>query len=272
MTGQSAKTSARDCGSRRGLLERLTRYWRDQRGAISPMLVMALVPMIGALAMGMEASNWWLTQRSIQNAADSAVIAAANAGSVNGVQGDAGGTSCSVAEDWCYEAQSVASAMGFTNGSSNVTVSATPSNACPSPLTATDCFKVVITKEVPVRLLSVIGFTGDTAIGSQRYQTVQASAMAYAGSGNTSQNFCIGALGSLVNKDLTINGGPNSALPGCAIASNGGTTCNGGSITGLVASYAAPNDMSKNDCAPTAADNVPLRAPITDPYSGLASN
>lgn len=248
---------------RGGLVGRVIRYCRDRRGAISPLMVMALVPMIGAMAMGTEATNWWLLQRQAQNAADSAVIAAANEGSVNGVSG----TACATTGDWCNEARSVAKQYGFANGALSTTVTPLANQTCPSPLAATDCFKVTITRTVPVTLLSVVGYKGTGGGGNQ---TITASAMAYAtGGGGNATNFCIVALGSAVNKNLTVNGGPNSNLPGCAIGSNGATTCNGQGIPGIDASYAAPGNT--DDCAQTSSNNVPLRAKITDPYTSQAT-
>ena len=241
------------------------RFWRDRRGSISPMLVMGLVPIIGAMAMGVEASNWWLTQRTMQNAADSAAIAAAMNGSANGTSG---GAACSTTDDWCSEARAVSATYGFTNGSSNVTVTATDNVTCPSPLAVADCFKVVIQKKVPIRLLNVVGFQGDTLIGGQHYKTVTASAMAYA-TGGATPPFCIVALGTAAKKDLTINGGPNSNLPGCSVGSNGGTNCNGHAIGGTIASYGAAGDS--NDCADNG-DDITLKTPITDPYTAQAAD
>jgi Flp pilus assembly protein TadG len=248
----------------------LIRFWRDPHGAISPLMVMALVPIIGSMAMGTEATNWWLVQRQAQNAADSAAIAAANNGSVNGLKGDSGGTTCTVVGDWCNEANGTTSKYGFSNGSNGTVVSAQASSGlCPAGITGT-CFQVSINRTVPVTLLSVVGFKGSQGNGNQ---LITASATAYStgGNNNNGTNFCIVALGTAVTKDLTVNGGPNSDLGGCAIGSNGGTICHGSNgISGVSVSYAAPGDQ--NDCAPTASDDVPLRSPITDPYAGDATN
>lgn len=265
MRGILANWSRSRRRSHTGIVRRLRRFWGDTRGAISPVLVMGLVPLIGALAMGVEASNWWLTQRSIQNAADSAAIAAAMNGSANGTSG---GTACSTTDDWCSEARAISATYGFTNGSNNVVVTPTDNVACPSPLTVSDCFKVVITKEVPVRLLNIVGFQGDTVIGGQHFVTVKASAMAYA-TGGVSPPFCIVALGTSAKKDLVVNGGPNSDLPNCSVGSNGDVTCNGHPIDGTIASYAAGGDT--NDCAANG-NNVTEKTLITDPYTAQAND
>src|SRR5579864_1762010 len=123
------KVKARD--RRGGWLRALVRrFSRGERGSISPLVAMALVPIIGAMAMGTEEANWWLVQRQAQNAADSAAIAAANAGSVNGV------ATCGTAGDYCAEAKGVSKSYGFINGSNNTTVTVLDNQNCPSPLTA----------------------------------------------------------------------------------------------------------------------------------------
>jgi Flp pilus assembly protein TadG len=244
-------------------LARAARYVRDRRGAISPILAVGLVPFIGALAITIEGSNWWLTQRAAQNAADSAAIA----GAINGT--NTGVTSClSATGDPCYEAKAVTAQYGFTDGSNNVTVTPATNVTCPSPLAATNCVRVIVTKKVPIYLLNVVGFSGDTTIGGRYYQTISARATAYP-TGGAVPPFCLVALGTSAKKDLAISGGPNSDLPGCAVGSNGGTDCSGHAIAETIASYAAPGDT--NNCAANA-NFKPASPAITDPYTGQAAD
>jgi Flp pilus assembly protein TadG len=253
-----------------GLAGWLIRFWRDRGGAISPMMVMALVPLIGAMAMGTEATNWWLLQRQAQNAADSAAIAAANAGSVNGLKGDSGNP-CTVTGDWCNEALGAATKYGFVNGTDSTQVVAqegTGTKFCPTAALNGICFLVSIKRTLPVTLLSVVGFKGSDGKGNQ---TITATATAYStGGSSTDTNFCVVALGTQPTKDFTVNGGPSAQLPNCSIGSNGGTICNGGSIEKLDFSYGAPGDQNAT-CAPNPADDIPLRTPITDPYTSQAT-
>jgi Flp pilus assembly protein TadG len=55
----------------------------DRRGAGVVVMALILPALIGALGLGFEISNWYLTNRSMQNAADSAAIAAASNASSN---------------------------------------------------------------------------------------------------------------------------------------------------------------------------------------------
>src|SRR5712664_1973079 len=85
----------------------------DERGAVSVMMGFLLIPLVGALGLGFEVSNWYLTARGMQNAADAAAIAAATNGGSN----------------YDVEAKAVAAQHGFINGANNISVTA--SRACP---------------------------------------------------------------------------------------------------------------------------------------------
>src|SRR5450759_1691033 len=96
----------------------------DQRGNIAVMMAFLSPIIVGGLGLGFEASNWYLQTRAMQNAADSATIAAAaNAGSNSHVVDKA-----------------VAAQYVFVYGTNNVTVTASNTAACPAwgaiPVTA----------------------------------------------------------------------------------------------------------------------------------------
>src|SRR5258707_14881516 len=68
---------------RSSIVKYLHRLRADQRGAVSVMMGVLMVPLIGALAIGFEVSNWYMTTRGMQNAADAATLAAATKGGAN---------------------------------------------------------------------------------------------------------------------------------------------------------------------------------------------
>jgi Putative Flp pilus-assembly TadE/G-like len=220
-------------------------------------MALMIVPLIGMLSLAGETASWWMYQRAAQNAADSAAIAAAT----NGDSTDDGG---GVAR-FMREGEAAAAQYGYVNGSNNATVIVNDTVACPSDTTATTCYQAQITKKVSLYLTQIVGFTGDDGAG---FKLISASAIATSG-GGAAPPFCIVALGTSAKKDLTINCGPNSDLPGCAVGSNGATDCNGHAITGTTASYAAAGD--NNDCAANGNFQT-LKSPITDPYSGLTKD
>src|SRR5260370_38404262 len=62
------------------LSKHLHRLRKDQRGTVSVIMGLLIVPLVGALGIGFEVSNWYMTTRGMQNAADAAALAAASNG------------------------------------------------------------------------------------------------------------------------------------------------------------------------------------------------
>ena len=186
---------------------RRVRFWRrlfgERRGAISPIMALFLIPLIGVLAMAAEVSGWFYTARSMQNAADSAALAVAT-------------SACTTVAACQPQAWAVTTRYGFQNTVNDVTVASTANTAtCPSG--ATDCYKVTITRKVPFYLTKVVGYVGDTTTGSGAVaQTVQASSVAQPK--GPSAGYCIMALGHGLasNKSaITIKGGSQVDLSTC---------------------------------------------------------
>src|SRR6187200_127108 len=50
---------------------------RSRRGSVAFATVVALVPVVGAIALGAEAGSWYVTKQQAQNAADAAAISGA---------------------------------------------------------------------------------------------------------------------------------------------------------------------------------------------------
>ena len=232
-----------------------SRGWRrGEAGAVSPVFVLMLVPLIGGLGMAAEASNWYLTQRALQNAADSAAIAAAANGTTNE------GTRCTVAGDFCLEAKAAAANMGFTDGAGNVTVTTHYTTTCPG--TVTNCYSVSIKKLLSISLLQVVGFKGDTTAGGAPAQTVTASAIAKP---RAAVDLCMMALGTGA-KVFKLNGLPKSDLVGCDLWSNGDLACDGQSADAGVPYGGAVGNSS---CGATQASNQAKKA---DPFGSLSAN
>ncbi len=219
-------------------------------------MAILLIPIVGSLALATEVSGWYSTQRSMQNAADSAAIAAAT-------------SERTTAPTYITEAQAVSARYGFTNGSNNTTVTAVNNQTCPDG--NTDCYLVTITRNVSLQLVRVAGFSGNQSSGSK--ESVIATAMAEPHSIN--QENCIITLAG----DFTISGGPNFNLGGCAVESDGNLKCSGnGSGTdqngiayvdfGISAGSAVGS--IKGNCGPGA--NQTTISSVTDPFSGLSIN
>lgn len=234
----------------------LGRYGRDRRGNISAMVALLIVPLVGVMGVATETGNWFLIQRSMQNAADSAVLAAGQNGNT--------ATNGSL-PSYQAEARSVAANFGFTDSVNSTTVTPVNNQTCPAPLSGSNCYMVTITRNVPVNITRIVGYTG-TGGGMQSI-----SARAIAGPISVITEYCILALGSS-GTGIRINGGPNVNLGGCNIASNStgtsnpnpATNCNGqilGAQTVYAVGYADPA------CGTSAHSGS---GSVSDPYASVA--
>src|ERR1700742_4096800 len=77
-----------------------SRFARDQHGGVAILFALAMPVLIGAMGLGFEVVNWYMTQRAMQNAADAAVLAAASNAGAN----------------YDVEARAVAAQYGFATG------------------------------------------------------------------------------------------------------------------------------------------------------------
>jgi hypothetical protein len=235
---------------------RLAALASDRSGNVAVVTALALPVLIGAAGLGVETSYWYLTQRSMQNAADSAAVAAATIGDPN----------------FEAEAKAVASAYGYEHGKGNLSVSVSKAAACPAG--GNDCYSVAITGYVPLFLSRIVGYDGNASVSSvQSGKTIttrqtQLSATAVARQVSTLRRYCVLALGANGAKfDILVNGGSKSELNNCGIMSNDTMRCNG---SGGIADYA---DSPEGD--PTQCGRVAHTRPVpkvADPYTSLASN
>ena len=235
-------------GTYRRLAGQLLPMWRRLRASTSGnvMLLSAIsMPvLVGMAGLAIEGGNWYQIKRSMQNAADSAAVAAAtNAGT-----------------RYAYEAKAVAGQYGFTDGSDYATVTA--SNAATCPAGGSTCYSVTITKHVPLVFSRLVGFDGSATAGTSR--AVSLSSVAVAQRATTTRQYCILALNTL-GTPLVSNGAPSANLTGCNVMSNNNATCNGGDLN---ATYGDAYGTNTN-CGDIATSNVPR---VTDPYAYLAAS
>jgi Flp pilus assembly protein TadG len=222
----------------------LARLRVDQRGNVAVMMGFLLPILISGLGMGFEVGDWYLQTRAMQNAADSAAIAAAANASAN----------------YGVEAKAVAAQYGFVDGVNNVTV--TPSNTATCPSGGNTCYSVTITSLVPLYVIQVVGYQGDTTVGGAKQKSL--TSLAIAKQGAIQQPLCLLALNQS-GVAIRSNGGPNTNFSGCSIMSDANATCNG---SNMQATYGLAHGTSSN-CGNTQVSNVPI---VPDPYSGLVNN
>lgn len=211
--------------------------WQDQSGVVAVVMALALTAVVGMAGLAIDIAMWYRNDRAMQNAADSAVIAAA----LNGTN------------SYQDEAKAVAGQYGFVDGVNGVTITALNNQTCPDG--ATDCFLVTVAQNSAPRLFSkVIGNFSPSLSGS-----------AMAGNSQT-HSYCLLALASSgTDPAILTNGAPKADLTGCSLMSNTGATCHGHNLNATYGDAHETND----GCGITEASNV---STVADPYSSLASN
>ena len=219
----------------------------DERGAISVLTALVLPAFIGTLGLGIEVSYWLLHNRSLQNAADSAVIAASQAG----------------AAGYVAQARAVARHYGLVDGANGVTVTASNAAACPGG--GSNCYSVTIANAVPTYVGALVSYLGTTAVGGVR--STRISAIAIASPGAASGEYCLVALSNAAGVNtIRSSGAPKADLTGCGVRSNSDMRCNGDDLKASFGDASGTN----NGCGGTRNSNVP--APFVDPYAARAAN
>jgi Flp pilus assembly protein TadG len=230
----------------RRLGRRVRALGQDDRGNILMIAALTMPVWLAGLGLGFETASWYQIQRQMQNAADSAAIAASS----NGGSG------------YGAEARSVTAQYGFTNGADGVTV--TVSNTATCPAGGTTCYSVTISKPVQLVLAGMVGFTGDTVSGGKAAKLI--SATSTASKATSPRSYCILALASSgASQGIRANGVPKADLNGCDVMSNTDTVCNGHNLD------ATHGDAhgSSSGCGTEQTSNLPV---LADPYASLAAN
>jgi hypothetical protein len=244
---------------------------RNRRGSVAFATVVALVPLIGAVAIGAEAGSWYVTKQHAQNAAD----AAAYSGGLR-VLCDLNGA-CADGQDYVYRGKQFAAQNTFCDGADHNTypgskcgslsagttrsVAVTRGDYAAGTFTANaggSAVKADVTQTQPYRLASVL-VTGNVTIASTAIAAVK-----------TLANPCVLALkGPITFQD----NGISVTSPTCGFGSN---------FTGPGASIdfknVSPSNVSlgqsaaSGSCSGTAALCQKVQtysAPVTDPYTAL---
>src|SRR5713226_3015973 len=151
------------------ITKQLRRLRADERGTVAIIMGVLIIPLVGALGIGFEVSNWYMTTRGMQNAADAAAIAAAtNAGS-----------------NYDVEARAVAATYGFVDGTNTISIAVSNTATCPGG--GNTCYSVTISGFTPLLLSQIVGFKGDTNLNGTLEKKLSSAAVANA----TPQNICI---------------------------------------------------------------------------------
>ena len=183
---------------------------RCRRGSAAFATVVALVPLIGVVALGAEAGSWYVTKHHAQHAAD----AAAYSGGLQVACSISGSSNCDTAHDYVYRGKQFAAQNRFCNAGD----SSYPGSNCASLPTGTtqtvqidqpapDRVRAIVSQQQPAYLAAVLGLSavniGATAIAAVTNPT----------------KLCILGLGPS-NNALTIGGSSTITGNGCGLLSN----------------------------------------------------
>jgi Flp pilus assembly protein TadG len=226
------------CKQRRRL-SRDRSLWSDERGVTAMVVGLLAALVIGIVGLGIDVVGWYRTSREMQNAADSAAIAAATNGTAT----------------YQNEAKAVAAQYGYVDDTNGVHVTALNNQTCPNTAKEANCVNVTVKMDTAPQFFSqVVGLSAPP---------LTSAAMA---SGAQVHQYCLLALaGDGTNPAIRANGSNNANMTGCSVMSNTGSTCNGHN---LLATYGDAHGTNTG-CGVDEHSNVPQ---VSDPYSGLASN
>ena len=88
----------------------LSRLWRDKSGNYVMITALMAPVLLGGAGLATEGGLWYYVHQSVQGAADSSALSAANMASLNAVRSPT------------TQAQSVAATYGYVNGTAGATV------------------------------------------------------------------------------------------------------------------------------------------------------
>jgi len=245
---------------------------RNCRGSVAFATVVALVPLIGAIALGAEAGSWYVTKQHAQNAAD----AAAYSGALRVACTLSGSNLCDTAQDYVWRSKQFAAQQSFCNAGDTT---AYPGARCLTNATGTSqsvqvdrgtyaggawssgasgsFVRVVASQQQPAYLTSLLGLStlNITATAIAKVQSVATPPCALALTGS-----------------ISFQGSPNINAPNCGMATNS-AAANALNFTGGGMSMNLGSLSSVGGCTGAAQFcNTALTytaAPITNPFSPL---
>jgi hypothetical protein len=242
---------------------------RCRRGSAAFATVVALVPLIGAVALGAEAGSWYVTKQHAQNAADAAAY---SGGLKLACQIAAGsGAPCIDTQSVSYRGKEFAAQNGFCNAGDTTY----PGSNCPLSLPSGTSQTVQINQ-----LASWNGVSGNFVQGVVHQvqpaylahvlglSTVDIGAQAVAQVNTSSKPPCILAL----QASITFQGSPTVNSATCGLASNS-TAPNSIGFKGNTGINVTAPTYTAGDCSQTGgtqcANVSTYAAPVPDPLSGL---
>ncbi|MGY3446408.1 pilus assembly protein TadG-related protein [Bradyrhizobium sp. USDA 4473] len=246
---------------------------RCRRGSAAFATVVALVPLIGMMALGGEAASWYAVKQRAQGAADAAAYAGALRVACDSAPAGQPGTTCDNAQAYDWRGKEAAAQNAFCNSGD----SSYPGTNCPasqpSGITQTvtvttvaswngasgNFVKAVVTQQQPAYLAAMLGLS-----------TVTVNATGVAQISPLSQPPCVLA----ISGTITFQGSPTVNSPSCGISSNSSAD-NAIGFKGNSGIQVNAPSYTVGGCSQTGGSQCTgvqtYQQPIPDPLSGLAT-
>ena len=233
-----AATSARLC----------RRLVADRSGASAVMVALVITGLLGFVGLGTEAARWYVTQRTMQGAADAAAYAAALAEPSSTI--------------YTAEAQAIAASYGFVNQQGGVTVTVNNPPSSGNYTSNSSAIEVII-GQPQQRLFSTLYLAADPTIAGR--------AVALRGAGPE----CVLALSQSASGAISGGGTTSVDLVKCGIADDSSSTSalsvtGGASITADSASIVGGIVQSSGGTLTTVSSPPQTGASVVpDPYQNV---
>lgn len=187
----------------------------NRRGSVAFATVIALIPLIGAIALGAEAGSWYVTKQHAQNAADAAAYSGALRLACTLAAGNTG-VGCDDTQTMDYRGKQFAAINSFCNagdtgytGATCPTLSTGTTQSVQIDQPASNQVRATVSQTQPAYLAALLGLS-----------TVTIAASAVAEVDQPIANPCILSL----KNPLGFQGSVNVSSKGCSIASDNDTT------------------------------------------------
>jgi len=226
----------------------LSRLWRDKSGNYVMITALMAPVLLGGAGLATEGGLWYYVHQSVQGAADSSALSAANMASLNAVRSPT------------TQARSVAATYGYVDGTAGAVVTVNRPPATGAYTGNNQAIEVIVTTQQP-RLLSAIFTTG----------TVSLTGRAVALPGNAGTG-CVLSLNPAASGGVTSKGTSGITLNQCSVyddSSDGSALVNGGSATIDALSVNVVGQISGGAGITTTQGVHVGISPISDPYADV---
>ncbi|QOZ35165.1 pilus assembly protein TadG-related protein [Bradyrhizobium sp. CCBAU 53421] len=241
----------------------------SRRGSAAFATVIALVPLIGVMALGGEAGMWYVTQQRAQGAADAAAYAGALRLACDSAPQP--GVSCNNSQAYDYRGKQVAAQNAFCNSGDTSYPGSTCSTSLPSNVsqsvqiasltswngTAGTYVQAIVSQQQPAYLAKVLGMS-----------TINVGALAVAQVDSLAKPPCVLAL----KDSVTFQGSPTVSSTTCGISSDSAASNAIGFVGNSGIQVNAPS-YTVGGCSQTGGTQctsvLTYQQPIPDPLSAV---